>query len=61
MLGRAEWRLVEEALGEYAPHKVDAERKSPYLTPHFALSMAVTKAVAAQCHPLSVEKDNEEA
>jgi hypothetical protein len=45
MLGPAELRELDEVLEEHAEGNRPAERRSPYLTPHFAVGMAMTRAV----------------
>ena len=46
MLGPAELRELDEALAEERIEGVRAEKANPYLTPHFAMSMAMTRAAA---------------
>ncbi|MBR9970425.1 hypothetical protein [Magnetospirillum sulfuroxidans] len=47
MLGPAELRELDEALAEERTEGVRAEKTYPYLTPHFAMGMAVTRVAAA--------------
>lgn len=51
MLGPAELREIEEALAEERPEGARAEKSNPYLTPHFAMGMAMTRAAAAGFKP----------
>lgn len=51
MLGPAELREIDEALSEERREGVRGEKSNPYLTPHFALSMAMTRAAAAGFKP----------
>lgn len=44
MLGPAELRELDEALAEERAEGSRAEKTSPYLTPHFAMGLAVTRA-----------------
>lgn len=46
MLGPAELREINDALNEARGETVRSD-KGPYLTPHFAVGMAVTRATAA--------------
>lgn len=46
MLGPAELREMDEALAEERAEGVRAEKTNPYLTPHFAMGMAMTRAAA---------------
>lgn len=46
MLGPAELREMDEALSEERAEGIRAEKSNPYLTPHFAMGMAVTRAAA---------------
>lgn len=46
MLGPAELREMDEALAEERVEGVRAEKTNPYLTPHFAMGMAMTRAAA---------------
>jgi|GEM_PF-4620281 hypothetical protein len=45
MLGPAELREINDALNEARGETVRSD-KGPYLTPHFAVGMAVTRAAA---------------
>jgi hypothetical protein len=47
MLGPAELREFDEALAEERSEGKRSDRHSPYLTPHFAVGMAVTRAAHA--------------
>lgn len=47
MLGPAELRELDEALAEERAEGIRAEKSNPYLTPHFAMGLAVTRAAAA--------------
>lgn len=51
MLGPAELREIDEALAEERAEGARAEKTSPYLTPHFAVGMAMTRAAAAGLKP----------
>jgi hypothetical protein len=46
MLGPAELREINDALNEARGESVRSD-KGPYLTPHFAVGMAVTRAATA--------------
>jgi hypothetical protein len=47
MLGPAELREFDEALNEERAEGTRAVKSSPYLTTHFAMGMAMTRAAAA--------------
>lgn len=46
MLGPAEVREIDEALNEERSEGARSERRTPYLTSHFAFGMAMTRAMA---------------
>jgi hypothetical protein len=45
MLGPAELRELDEALAEESSEISRPDRRTPYLTPHFAMGIAMTRAV----------------
>lgn len=45
MIGPAELRELDEALSEESSDSSRPDRRTPYLFPHFAMSMAMTRAV----------------
>ena len=47
MLGPAELREMDEMLADERTDGARAEKSSPYLTPHFAMGMAVARAAGA--------------
>lgn len=47
MLGPAELREINEALSEERGDGSRADKSSPYLTTHFAVGMAMTRAATA--------------
>lgn len=47
MLGPAELREIDEAMNEERSEGARSVKTSPYVTPHFAFGMAVTRAAAA--------------
>lgn len=51
MLGPAELREIDEALSEERPEGARSEKANPYLTPHFAMGLAMTRAAAAGFKP----------
>lgn len=51
MLGPAELREIDEALSEEHREGARSEKSNPYLTPHFAMGMAMTRAAAAGFKP----------
>ncbi|MEW5729279.1 MAG: hypothetical protein AB1918_15735 [Pseudomonadota bacterium] len=48
MLGPAELREMDEVLAEERTDGVRPERRTPYLTPHFAVGVAMTRAGAGE-------------
>lgn len=46
MLGPAELREMDEVLAEEQADGARLERRTPYITPHFAVGVAMTRAVA---------------
>lgn len=46
MIGPAELREMEEVLAEERQDTGSPDRRTPYLTPHFAMGVAMTRAVA---------------
>lgn len=51
MLGPAELREIDEALAEERAEGVRSEKSSPYLMPHFAMGLAMTRAAAQGFKP----------
>lgn len=47
MLGPAELREIDEALSEERTDRARADHRSPYVTTHFAVGMAMTRAATA--------------
>jgi hypothetical protein len=47
MLGHAELREIDEALAEERAEGSRSDKNGPYITPHFAFGLAVTRAAAA--------------
>jgi hypothetical protein len=45
MLGPAELREIHEAQSRQSPEQPRTERRSPYITPSFAASVAVARAM----------------
>lgn len=45
MIGHAELRELDEALSEERAEGIRQERRTPYITSHIAVGMAMTKAV----------------
>lgn len=48
MLGPAELREMEEFLAEERLEGARSDQRGPYLTPHFAMGIAMTRAVAGE-------------
>lgn len=48
MLGPAELRELDEVLAEESRESGRPERRTPYITPHFAVGIAMTRAVAGE-------------
>jgi hypothetical protein len=48
MLGPAELREMDEVLAEERTDGTRLERRTPYITPHFAVGLAMTRAVAGE-------------
>ena len=48
MLGPAELREMDEAVAEERIDGTGSERRTPYITPHFAVGVAMTRAVAGE-------------
>lgn len=48
MLGPAELREMDEILAEEQADGSRPERRTPYITPHFAVGVAMTRAVAGE-------------
>ncbi|CAA7620661.1 MULTISPECIES: hypothetical protein [Magnetospirillum] len=51
MLGHAELREIDEALAEERAEGSRSDKNGPYIIPHFAFGMAVTRAAAAGIKP----------
>lgn len=47
MLGPAELREIDEAMNDERAEGARQVKTSPYVTPHFAVGMAMTRAAAA--------------
>jgi hypothetical protein len=48
MLGHAELRLIDETLAEERSEPARTEQRSPYIMPHFAVGLAMTRAVTGE-------------